>query len=368
MIAGMPSPAPVTHATLPPLAVPPIHVTSTAQLWPLVWVAGGTVAGIVAYAIILQPLRRASRQHGWHALAEITSIIGGVVILWGALAGLYLSLDHSRISARTESFIDRAAGALFVLSLAWIAARLAAAWITSFSRRTEHRLFSVSLYSTIVQVVILVLGFLTVLSSLGIAITPVLTTLGLGGLAVALALNDTLSNLFAGLQIVAARQIRVGDYVKFDFAEGEVIDIHWHNTTIRDMQNNVIVIPNSKVNTSPFTNYSMGVSDLVLAVPSLVPWKGSAADLERIAHEAACSAVEEAAGKLQSEKCRVALTAINETNVQVTAYLYVAHVDNRQRALSGYLQRLHDATLRADMGAQPLPASGTPPAAVRQAR
>lgn len=344
-----PSPAPSPSALL----IPPIHVTSTAQLWPLVWVAGGLLAGVIVYALMLRPMRRVSREHGWHVLNRVISIIGGVVVLWGGLAGVYLSLDHTRVSPRTETFVDRATDAIFVFSLTWIAARFAAAWIGSFGRRSENRLLSVSLYSTIVQVVILILGFLTAVSSMGIAITPILTTLGLGGLAVALALNDTLSNLFAGVQMIAARQIRVGDYVKFEFAEGEVTDIQWHNTTIRSLQNTLIVIPNSKINTAPFTNYSMCVSDLIVAVDATVPWKSTSADLEKLATKAACDAVEEAAGKLQSENCHAAITAINETNVQLTAYLSIGHVDNRGKAISSYLSRLHDAVNEAIRAAAP---------------
>lgn len=336
-------------------------VPETALIWPSIWFGGGMVVGALAYLVFVRPLLRASREHGWHAASAIASVIGPVVILWGGLGGLYFGLDRSHMSLRTQAGIDRIAGAIFILSLTWIAARIASEWIGSIGRRTDSRLFSVSLYSTIVRIIILILGGLTVLSSLGIAITPILTTLGLGGLAVALALNDTLSNLFAGVQIVAARQIRIGDYVKFDFAEGEVTDIHWHNTTIRDIQNNLIVIPNSKINTSPFTNYSMCVSDLILAVPAVIPWKGSIEQLHDIALKAARAVIEQVAGKLESEKCSVAMTAINETNVQITASLYVAHVDNRQRAVSGYLSRLHDETQAANMGQMPVPA----PAQVR---
>lgn len=347
LAAASPDPVP----TITPFTIPAVHVTSAQQLWPLVWVAGGIAAGVIAYALLLRPLRAVSRRRGWHLLSAITSIVGWIIILWGGLAGLYLSLDHTQITPRTEAFVDRAASAVFIFSLAIIASRLATAWIASLGRRGEHRFFSVSLYTTIAQIVILIIGLLTVLSSLDIAITPILTTLGLGGLAVALALNDTLSNLFAGVQIVAARQIRVGDYVKFDFAEGEVTDILWHNTTIRDPQNNLIVIPNAKVNTMPFTNYSMCVSDLIVAVPATISWKGSADALEAIAKRAACDSIEEAAGKLQSEKCSVALTAVNDTNVQLTAYLYVGEITSRRRAIAGYLRRLYDATAQANMGA-----------------
>lgn len=332
------------------------HVASAAQLLPLAWIVGGIIAGLIAYLAVLKPLRHATARHGWHALETVISIIGTVIVLWGALAGLYIGMDHLTLSVREAAFLDRAIGALFVFSLMWIAARIAGAWIEAFSERTEHKLFSVSLYSTLVQGAILVIGLLTVLSSMGIAIAPLLTTLGLGGLAVALALNDTLSNLFAGVQIVAARQLRMGDYVKFEFAEGEIVDIHWHNTTIRDFQNNLVIVPNSKINTSPFTNYTMCVSALMVPVNALLPWKGPMAGLRTIAERAAIDAVTDVAGKLEAENCEVYLSAINETNVQITALLPIGDIENRLRAVSGFLRRLHDGALEAGMGA-PRPGS-----------
>jgi small-conductance mechanosensitive channel len=254
--------------------------------------------------------------------------------------------------------LARAIGALVVILLTWVAARFAAASIRSFSDRSEHRLFSVSLFTTLVQVAILIIGLLTVLSSLGIAIAPLLTTLGLGGLAVALALNDTLTNLFAGVHIVAARQIRIGDFVKFDFAEGQVIDIKWHNTTIRDAQNNQVVIPNAKVNTSVFTNYSMSFAEVIVPVTVTLPWKGSSKTLEAIALEAAREAVSETVDRAQAQGSRALLTAINDTNVQITAYLPIGTIDNRISATSAFLRRLHDAasaavTESADEAARP---------------
>lgn len=299
-------------------------------------------------------MRRATAEHGWRALETGLSILGTVIVLWGALAGLYIGMDHLTLTAREATFLDRAIGALFVFSLMWIAARIAGAWIEAFGRRSEHKLFSISLYSTLVQGAILVIGLLTVLSSMGIAIAPLLTTLGLGGLAVALALNDTLSNLFAGVQIVAARQLRIGDYVKFEFAEGEVVDIHWHNTTIRDFQNNLTIVPNSKINTSPFTNYSMCVSALMVPVNASLPWKGEMSELRTIAERAASEAVTEVAGKVEAENCQVYLTALNETNVQITALLPIGHIENRMRAVSGFLRRVHDGAREAVSGV-PLP-------------
>ena len=87
-----------------------------------------------------------------------------------------------------------------------------------------------------------------ILAALGIQITPILTALGVGGLAVALALQDTLSNLFAGIHLLADRPIRSGDYVKVaDTVEGHVEDIGWRSTRVRMLQNVVVTIPNKRV-------------------------------------------------------------------------------------------------------------------------
>src|SRR5205814_7793895 len=99
---------------------------------------------------------------------------------------------------------------------------------------------------------------LILLDVLGVKITPLLTALGVGGLAVALALQDTLSNLFAGVHLLADRPIRVGDYVKIaENIEGHVVDVGWRSTRVRTLGNNVMIVPNKRVAESVIVNYDM---------------------------------------------------------------------------------------------------------------
>jgi small-conductance mechanosensitive channel len=236
--------------------------------------------------------------------------------------------------------LDSALISVAVLLATIVLARVAGKAFERSAGSANRTLFSYSLYSSLIQIAILIVGVLTVLESLGIAIAPLLTTLGLGGLAVALAANDTLSNLFAGIQIVTARQLRVGDSVRFDFAQGEVVDITWHNTTICDEQNNMIIVPNNKINTNVMTNYSLGGGPLTIPVNAVLAWKGSAAQLREITQNAAGGA-------------SVAITAINETNVQVTAYLPVPRMSGRAGRTDEFLDRLYDGARAAGMGAAP---------------
>ena len=94
------------------------------------------------------------------------------------------------------------------------------------------------------------------LNAVGVSITPIITALGVGGLAMALALQDTLSNLFAGIHILAEHTIRIGDFIRLETGqEGYVEDISWRTTRIRMLPNNMVIVPNSKLAQSVVVNY-----------------------------------------------------------------------------------------------------------------
>jgi small-conductance mechanosensitive channel len=91
---------------------------------------------------------------------------------------------------------------------------------------------------------------------MGVEVTTLVAAMGIGGLAVALALQDTLSEFFAGAHIILDRPIKIGDYIELDSGDkGTVIDIGWRSTKIRNYQNNMVVIPNSKLASSKIINY-----------------------------------------------------------------------------------------------------------------
>src|SRR6185503_15507020 len=107
---------------------------------------------------------------------------------------------------------------------------------------------SASLTRNVLRGVILVVGALLVLDNLGIEIKPLLTALGVGSLAVALALQPTLSNLFAGLHITLSKTIRIGDFIELENGtQGFVTDIGWLATKLREGANNQVIVPNARL-------------------------------------------------------------------------------------------------------------------------
>ena len=119
----------------------------------------------------------------------------------------------------------------------------------------------------IIRFIILGLALLIVIDSFGISITPFVASLGIGTLAVALALQSTLANFFAGIFILADKPIRTGDFIRLDSGEeGYVLDIGWRSTAIRMLPNVVVTIPNDKLVSSTIHNYCLPEREVMVFV------------------------------------------------------------------------------------------------------
>ncbi len=140
----------------------------------------------------------------------------------------------------------------------------------------------------IARVAFAAFGIVIILDNLGISLTAVWTTLGVGSVAVALALQDTLSNVFAGFYVRLDNPVRVGDYVKLNSAdEGFVTEIGWRSTRIRTLPNNTIVVPNSKLASAVITNYSLPEPQMSLLIPVSVSYAADPDFVERVLVEEA---------------------------------------------------------------------------------
>jgi len=233
------------------------------RLWPLFWPAiTFLIATLIALAIRGALLGSLRRWPPGDSIALMTSAVRGPSFLWCVALGLYVAnevaVDAQLLPAHWHARIAVVLEALIVLSITVMLAGLSGRLMAGLSERSALGAGVTGLAQTTSRVLVFVLGFLVVLSLVGIQITPVLTALGVGGVAVALALQDTLANLFAGVHIIVDRPIRVGDYVKVgDAGEGSVTDIGWRSTRLKTLGNSVLTIPNQTVAKAPIMNYSL---------------------------------------------------------------------------------------------------------------
>lgn len=221
-------------------------------------------------------------------------------MLWCVVFGLFVMLEMADVPPRLAVQIQRVLEAAVIFSVTLTLAGVLGSLVTAASERHAIAGGVTGLARTSVRMTVLIVGTLVLLSSLGIAITPLLTALGVGGLAVALALQDTLSNLFAGMHLLADRPIRVGDYVRLSVenVEGYVVDVGWRSTRIRMLQNNVVIVPNSKVAQSVITNYDLGETRLALAIAVGVSYEADPDHVERVLVDEARRAVGQIDGLL----------------------------------------------------------------------
>lgn len=243
--------------------------------------------------------------HRWAERTEtrIDDIIIGSLkvpsIYWCIAIGLYIGVAVSDLPEKYVFYFSRAIHVIVIFSITIAGANLSGKIFKNYIQKSELPIPATGLAYAILKGTILVIGFLIILSVLGISITPLITALGVGGLAVALALQDTLANLFAGIHILVEKSIRVGDFVKLETGqEGYVEDITWRTTRIRMLPNNMVIIPNSKLAQSIVTNYYLPEKRMSLLIPVSVSYSSDPEKVEKILVEEAKKAVGEVQGLL----------------------------------------------------------------------
>ena len=213
------------------------------------------------------------------------------------MLGIYLALEFSSLPKAFVAKADSLLSILAVFAVSMVTANILSRFARMRAESIESMLPVTSLTENIIRIVVYGVGVLIILNGLGISIAPILATLGVGGLAVALALKDTLSNFFAGFHIVATRQIRVGDYLKLDSGEeGHVHDISWRTTKIQTLAGNFVLIPNAKLTELIVTNYTLTEKDMAVLVGLGVHYNSDLVKVERVACEVATEVMREVPG------------------------------------------------------------------------
>ena len=138
-----------------------------------------------------------------------------------------------------------------------------------------------------VKTAVVILGVIIILGKWGVKIGPLLGALGIGGLAVALALNSSLANIFAGIQLILDRSLNVGDKVQLESGDvGVVLDIGLRSTRIQTYDNEVISIPNLQLSNARVKNYTKPDATIRVTVNFSVAYGSDVAEVKRVVSDA----------------------------------------------------------------------------------
>lgn len=317
--------------------------TVSAHTW--ITVAASTGGGIIlalVLRVVLRVLRKPAERGRWQAENLIVTLLLAVLPPGAVVAGLWIAALASPLDRGWRYDADHALVAalvaIFTLGVAKVSGQLVHMRALSHSGTSA----SASIFVNITKAIVLALGLLLVLNGLGIAVTPLLTALGVGGLAVALALQDTLSNLFAGVHILASHQVQPGAYILLDNGmEGYVEDTNWRNTVIRQTSNNLVVVPNATLASSILTNYYQPDQEMSVLVPVGVSYDSDLEYVERVTIEVAREVLRAVDGAVPDYDPLVRYTTFADFSINFNVILRAAEATKRSVITHEFIKCLH---------------------------
>jgi len=263
------------------------------------WFFGSLAILLAVRGLVLRLLRQQRTDDSANFARVVYHTLRWPSFLWSMAGALQTGLRFAELTDRQDKMVGTWVVAFLIVSMTLVVANVLVRLLVVYGSLRNFQFAVSGLSRAMTQVFIYSLGLLTLLGYLGISITPALTALGVGGLAVALALQETLGNFFAGVLILIENPIQVGDFITLSSGEeGTVTDIGWRTTRVIMGTNNSIVIPNSKITSSILVNHSLPVRMMVTSIEIAV---AHTADLDlviRLAREAADEAIAAGEGVL----------------------------------------------------------------------
>ncbi len=303
------------------------------------------VSALVAWLILLG-MRRAQRklQQRFKSTLppQLLASLSRPLFLLVVSLGLILALSSLSYLETQGAVLLKASVAVVIVLATYALARSGGVLLVWYLRRAKIRQSLVHLAQRFTILLVYVGGLLVLLDYLGISISPMIAGLGLGGLAVALALQPTLSNFFAGTQIVFDRVVSVGDYIELgNGIRGYVTDVGWRSTRIRTPFNNVVIIPNSRLADSIITNYSGPTMELAVIVNAGVSYSSDLAHVESIALTVAREVIEDLDETVKTFEPWFGYEEFGESNINFWVWLQATDRVASFRVTSELIKRLH---------------------------
>ena len=302
---------------------------------------GGMILGYLVYRLVSVRIRRSESLTRSGGVGFTVAAVRDVAIAWFTIGGAYLAISLLPLKPEARHGLGRGLLVLVIMSATIIAARVASDAIKVYALRTSGVMQASSIFITVGRLIIYIVGFLILLQTFGISIAPILTALGVGGLAVALALQDTLANLFAGVHLLASRKIRMGDYVGLETGqEGYVVDINWRNTSIRQLSGNMIIVPNAKMASAIVINFYRPQNEMSVLVPVTVDYASNLDQVEAVTKEVIADVMRTVPGGVPDYEPVIRFNTFGEWSIGFTAILRAREVADQFLIKHEFMKRL----------------------------
>jgi len=247
-----------------------------------------TSLGIILKKIFHVRIISLIKRSKWKGDDVLFFAVESQIVFWFFLFSIFIILNDLPIEYQYKKYISVILKILLIVSITQAIARLIEGFFRLWTEKRGGGFPSTTIFTNIVSITIYAIGLLIILDALDISIAPMLTALGVGGLAVSLALKDTLSDVFAGLHILLSKKVQPGDFVSIDSGEmGYIQNITWRNTKMLERSNNIIHIPNTKLSSAIIKNYDSGDPSFSVKIPVSIGYESDLDLVSKIIMEVA---------------------------------------------------------------------------------
>ncbi len=318
------------------------YIPQQMLIWiePLATIALGLVLGSIFKKFLVSRLKSLSLKNDWESDDVIINAIDSVIVFWFFLAFSTVAIGNANLPG-PEDLYQKIISAFLIISISFTSSKIVLGLLDVWSK-TNKSLPSTGIFKGLTNFAIFSLGILFILQSFGISITPLITALGVGGLAVSLALKDTLSDLFGGINILLSKTMQEGDYVQLDNGyQGYVENVGWRYTTIRERANNIISIPNSVLSGSISKNFSSMDSAFRVPIQIGVSYDSDLDHVEKVALEVANDLYENLDCISKSYKPAIRFREFADSSINFFIYFQGKNFGDHNTILNSYIKKLH---------------------------
>jgi small-conductance mechanosensitive channel len=308
----------------------------------LLVIALAYICGRIAAYIVVTKLGALIRRTSSKWDDAVVEAVARRVPFWAVLVGIYIASGYWSLTQNAATTIDRALYVVTAASITFLASEVLVKLVRTHGQTIDTGLGTTTLTENLIRIVVVTLGLLIILRGLGLEITPILTALGVGGLAVALALQDTLANLFAGFYLTVAKQIRVGNYIRLSTGEeGYLVDIDWRASRLRELSNNTVLVPNAKLSQSILTNYHLPDQELAVVVEASVDYASDLDRVEKIVTDVARDVMRTVPGGVPSFEPFVRFHTLGDPGIGFSVILRAQEFVDQHLIKHEFVKRLH---------------------------
>jgi small-conductance mechanosensitive channel len=318
---------------------------------PVGTIIAGIVIGWLFKRFIHHRLKKITEKTEWKGDDVIFDAIESHIVLWFFLASINMaSTSLPYISDDYLAYVSKIIIAVLILSITLAASRIGVGLLNYWAERQGTNLPSTTIFVNLARIIIISVGVLVVLQSLGLSITPFLTALGVGGLAISLALKDTLSDFFAGLHILLSQKVKPGDFVEMDSGQmGYVRNITWRHTTLMERTNNIVTIPNAKVSAAVVKNYDKGDPSFSVRVALGVSYDSDLDHVIKVTEEVAAGVINDVEGAREDSPAVVRCFEFGDSSVNIKVYFRGKKYGDQHPIIDEFIRRIHKRYLQENI-------------------